>query len=94
MLEMLKMMKDEQKDGGQGLSEDFLSKLKEKMNEKGKIKITIEGWEAGDPSISEEVNEFILFARIGRDATFKAASSKAFNIMAINEIKEKLLESL
>lgn len=70
--------------------------LKEKLNEKGSVKITIEGWSGngGELENLEDISEFILIARSGKDMFFKSAASIPFRIAAISEIKDTILENL
>lgn len=67
--------------------------LKGKLNEKGSVRITIEGF-TDQPVILEGVNEFVLFARSGIEGDFKSKASIRFRKQAIDQIKESILENL
>jgi hypothetical protein len=72
-----------------------IRKAIEDLNKEGSIKIIIEGWEDKDvPSITENVNEFILYARMGPHAVFKASGTILFRMIAIDKIKESIVERL
>lgn len=80
----------------QGLDEmlsALMSGLREKLNEKGNVKVTIEGF-AEQPVILEGVNEFVLFTRTGIEADFKSRASIRFRKAAIAQIKESIIENL
>lgn len=67
--------------------------LKEVINKKGSVKITIEGY-AEQPVILENVNEFILLTRTGIKGDFKSRASIRFRKKAIDQIKESIIENL
>lgn len=57
------------------------------LDKKDKTRVIIENWE-DEPNITENVDEFILFARAGTKISVIGSHSKPFGLLALNELKK------
>ncbi len=62
------------------------------LDKKDKIRVIIENWE-DEPNITENVDEFILFAGAGTKISVIGSHSKSFGLLALNKLKKILQES-